>query len=94
MITPMIRSIAVDLILVLLMIFILSRSTNLTMGGIWMGSLAIGFVAWLWYPYTENIWFQTPIEKVTGALMDWFVAYSLVGLWLGFWLPRSNRVRA
>jgi len=93
MITPMIRSIAVDLILVLLMIFILSRSTNLTMGGIWMGSLAIGFIAWLWYPYTENIWFQTPIEKVTGALMDWFVAYSLVGLWLGFWLPRSNRVR-
>ncbi len=90
MITPMIRGFFVDLVIVLLLIFVLGRSITLTLGSIWMGSLAIGFVAWLWYPYTQNIWYQTPIELVTGALMDWFIAYSLVGLWLGFWLPRTS----
>ena|ERR1700730_18070590 len=90
---PMIRSIFVDLVLVLLLIFVLGRMNNPGFGSTWMGSLAVGFIAWLWYPYTQNIWFQTPIEVVTGALMDWFIAYSLVGLWLGFWLPRTSSKR-
>jgi len=90
MITPMIRSIFVDLIIVLLLIFLLGRMVTVTFGNVWMCSLAVGFVGWLWYPYTQNIWFQTPIEVVTGALMEWFLAYSIVGLWLGFWLPRHT----
>jgi hypothetical protein len=93
MITPMVRGFFVDLLIILLLIFLLGRQTSLSLGGIWMGGLAIGFIAWLWYPYTQNIWFQTPIEIVTGALMDWFIAYSIVGLWLGFWLPRTTVVR-
>ena len=91
MVTPIIRSFAVDFVLVLLMIFLIGRTNALSLGNVWMCSLAIGFIAWLWYPYTEHIWFQKPIEIVTGALMDWFVGYSLVGLWLGFWLPRTNK---
>ena len=94
MITPMIRGFFVDLIIVVLLIFGLSRLTTMSMGNIWMSCLAIGFIGWLWYPYTQNIWFQTPIEVMTGALMDWFVAYSLVGLWLGFWLPRTSVIKA
>ena len=90
MITPMVRGIFVDLIIVLLLIFLLGRMTTITFGSTWMGSLAVGFVGWLWHPYTQNIWFQTPIEVVTGALMDWFIAYSILGLWLGFWLPRHT----
>ena len=90
---PMIRSFFVDVVIVLLLIFVLGRTMNQTLGNIWMGSLAIGLIGWLWHPYTMNIWFQTPIEVVTGALMDWFVAYSLLGLWLGFWLPRTYRPR-
>jgi hypothetical protein len=91
MITPMVRGFFVDLVIVLLLIFVLGRMTTMTFGSTWMGSLAVGFVAWLWYPYTENIWFQTPIEVLTGALMDWFIAFSILGLWLGFWLPRNTR---
>ncbi|HYJ37011.1 MAG TPA: hypothetical protein VEV87_00280 [Chitinophagaceae bacterium] len=94
MITPMIRSFFVDLVIILLLIFVVGRTTTLSFGSVWMGSLAVGFVGWLWYPYTQNIWFQTPIEVVTGALMDWFIAFSIVGLWLGFWLPRTNAARA
>ena len=93
MVTPIIRSFAVDLVMLILIIFLLGRTTTLTFGNAWMCTLAIGFVAWLWYPYTQHVWFQTPIEIVTGALMDWFVGYSLVGVWLGFWLPRTNKIR-
>jgi len=93
MVTPIIRNFVVDIVMLIILIFLLSRMATLSFGSVWMCTLAIGFVAWLWYPYTQNIWFQTPIEIVTGALMDWFVGYSLVGLWLGFWLPRTNRTR-
>jgi|SRR6185436_13903624 len=94
MITPMIRGFFVDLLIVILLIFGLGRLTIRSTGNIWMSTLAIGFIGWLWYPYTQNIWFQTPIEVLTGALMDWFVAYSLVGLWLGFWLPRNSTIKS
>ena len=93
MYTPMIKSFFVDLVLVLLLIFVLGRSTSLSFGSIWISSLAIGLIAWLWYPYTMHVWFQTPTEVVTGALMDWLVAYSIVGIWLGFWLPRTTLKR-
>ena len=84
----MIRSFLVDFVIALLLIYVLGKRANLTMGSVWMASLAIGFIAWLWQPYTAHIWFQTPVEVITGALMDWFVAFSLLGVWLGFWLRR------
>ena len=89
MVMPMIRAFLVDLVIVLLAIYVLSGRVNLTTGTAWMVSLAIGFIAWLWYPYTQHIWFQSAIEVITGALMDWFVVFSLLGLWLGFWLRRN-----
>lgn len=90
MVVSMIRGFLVDLVLVLLMIYVLGRRSNLSPGGIYMGSLAIGFIAYLWHPYTEHIWFHTPTSVITGALMDWIVAYSIVGLWLGYWLRRRT----
>ena len=85
----MIRAFLVDLVIVVLAIYVLSGRANLTMGTAWAISLAFGFIAWLWYPYTQNIWFQTATEVIAGALMDWFVVYSILGLWLGFWLRRN-----
>ena len=93
MVMPIVKSFLVSLAMVILLIFLLGRASYLSFGSIWIGTLAVGFIAWLWYPYTMRIWFQTPNEVVTGALMDWFVAYSLVGIWLGFWLPRTSSKR-
>ncbi|MGB8192739.1 MAG: hypothetical protein WCF67_12505 [Chitinophagaceae bacterium] len=89
---PMIRGFLADVVIALLMIYVLGKRTNFTVGSVWAASLAIGFIGWLWHPYTENIWFQTPVAVLTGALMDWFVAYTILGLWLGWWLKRSSRV--
>ena len=89
MVMSMIRGVLVDLAIVALLIYVLGRRSNLSLGSVYMGSLAIGFIAYLWHPYTEHIWFQTPVAVITGALMEWIVAYSIVGLWLGFWLKRN-----
>lgn len=91
MVGPMIRGFLVDLVIVLLLISVLGKRTDLSMGSVYIGSLAIGFVGYLWHPYTQHIWFQTPQAVITGALLDWIIAYSIVGLWLGFWLKRVSR---
>jgi len=89
MVPSMIRGFLIDLVIALLLIYILNRRSDLSMGSVYMATIAIGFIAWLWYPYTQHNWFQTPVTVITGALMDWIVAYSILGLWLGFWLRRS-----
>ena len=91
MVSSIVRGFLVDLVLVLLLIYVLGKRTDLSLGSVYMATLAIGFIAWLWYPYTEHNWFQTPMAIITGALMDWIIAYSILGLWLGFWLRRSYR---
>jgi hypothetical protein len=93
MVSSMIRGFLVDLVIVLLLIYVLRRRNDLSLGSTYMATLAIGFIAWLWHPYTEHIWFQTPVAIITGALLDWIVAYSIVGLWLGYWLKRDVTVR-
>lgn len=90
MVMPMIRSFCVDLLIVLLLIMVLGKRSDLSMGSTYMATLAVGLIAWLWHPYTMNIWFQTPRVVLTGALLDWIVAYSLVGLWLGYWLKKVS----
>ncbi|HYC27572.1 MAG TPA: hypothetical protein VEB42_02135 [Chitinophagaceae bacterium] len=89
MVPSMIRGFLTDLVLVLLLIFVLNRRANLSMGSIYIATLAVGLIAFLWYPFTQHNWFQTPMAVITGALMDWIVAYSILGLWLGFWLRRN-----
>lgn len=90
MVMSMVRGFFVDLVIVLLLIYIIGRRPNLSIGNVWSVTISVGFIAWLWHPYTQNIWFQTPVAVLTGALVDWIVAYSLVGLWLGWWLRRFN----
>ena len=94
MTVSMIRGFLVDLVIVLLLIYVLGRRIDLTMGSVYMATLAIGFIAWLWHPYTQHIWFPTPVAVITGALLEWIVAYSILGLWLGFWLRRNYRTNA
>ena len=44
MVTPIIRSFAVDLVILILIIFLLNRMPTLTLGSAWMCTLTIGFV--------------------------------------------------
>jgi hypothetical protein len=91
MVVALIRGFVVDIVIALLLIFLISSRTYVSVGSAWITALAAGLIGFLFYPYTENIWFQTPTAVVMGALMDWFVGYTLLGVWLGWWLKRNAR---
>lgn len=86
---PMIRGFLIDLVLVFLLIYILTRGATPKPIRVVAGSVAAGFFCWLLGPYTAHNWFQLPMEAITGHLIDALVAWGLVGLWLGWWLNRK-----
>lgn len=85
----MIRGFLIDLFLVFSLIYILTRGGTPNGTRIFAGSVAVGFFTWLAGPYTGYNWFQLPFESITGHLIDAIVSWSLVGLWLGWWLNRK-----
>lgn len=86
---PMIRGFLVDLFLVFSLIYILTRGGTPKSMRIFAGAVALGLVTFLWGPYTQHNWFQTPTETLTGHLIDSLVAWGLVGIWLGWWLNKK-----
>lgn len=89
MVMPMIRGFLVDWFLVFTLIYILTRGGTPTTIRTLAGSVAIGLFTFLAGPYTMHNWFQTPTEAYTGHLIDAFVTWGLVGIWLGWWLNRK-----
>ena len=89
MVRPMIRGFLVDLVLVFLLIYIITRAGTPTAMRIFAASIALGLFTFLVGPYTMHNWFQTPTEAYTGHLIDAFVTWGLVGIWLGWWLNRK-----
>ena len=88
MTTTMITGFIVDIILVVLIISILVRGGLPSFIGIFTGCIAVGIFAFLWGPYTQRNWYNTPFESIQGHLIDAIVAWGLCGLWLGWWLRR------
>jgi hypothetical protein len=89
MVMPMVRGFLIDLVLVFLLIYILTRGGTPTSMRIFAGSIAVGLFTFLVGPYTMHNWFQTPTEAYTGHLIDAFVTWGLCGIWLGWWLNRK-----
>ncbi|HEX7847093.1 MAG TPA: hypothetical protein VF476_14930 [Chitinophagaceae bacterium] len=85
----MIRGFLVDLVLVILLIYVLTRAGTPLAVKVFAGSIAVGLFTLLWGPYTAHIWFQIPMEIVKGDLIDAIAAWGLCGIWLGWWLNRK-----
>jgi hypothetical protein len=88
MVMPMVRGFLVDLFLVFLLIYILTRAGTPTAMRIFAGSIGVGLFCFLWGPYTAHNWFALPMDMIKGDLIDAFAAWGLCGLWLGWWLNR------
>jgi hypothetical protein len=86
---PMIRGFLIDIFLVFSLIYILTRGGTPPAYRIFAGSVAVGFFTFLWGPYTGYNWFQTPMNAITGHLIDALVAWGLTGIWLGWWLNKK-----
>jgi hypothetical protein len=86
---PMIRGFLVDLFLVFILIYVLTRNGTPKAYRVFAGAVAVGLFTFLAGPYTQHNWFQTPTETYTGHLVDGIVGWGIVGLWLGWWLNRK-----
>ena len=89
MVMPLVRGFLIDLVLVLILIYVLTRAGTPTAMRIFAGSIAVGFFTFLSGPYTMHNWFQTTTASYLGHLLDAFVAWGLCGAWLGWWLNRK-----
>ena len=88
---PMIRGFLVDFFLVISFIYILSRGGSTPIPRrVFSASVAFGLAFFLWGPYTGHVWYNLPWSMITGDFVDSLVAWSLCGLWLGWWLNRPE----
>jgi hypothetical protein len=81
----MFRGLVVDLLAAFLLIWLLLKSNNLNLSTALQASVAVGLIGYLTIPYLDSIWFET---NSLGHLVDAVASWGLVGLWLGWWLPR------
>ncbi len=82
----MFRGFAIDLLAAFLMIWLLLKFKSLNMLTVIQASIAVGLIGYLTIPYLDSIWFEgNSIEYLIDALVQW----GLVGVWLGWWLPRK-----
>lgn len=88
MATNMFRGFVVDLLAAFLLIWVLLKFENLTFNRALITSLAVGFIGYLTIPYLNSIWFES---ETIGYLVDAVVQWGLVGVWLGWYLPRQAR---
>ena len=90
MVRSMIRGFLVDVFLVFLLIYILTRGGTPPFIRVVAGSVSTGLFTWLWGPYTGHIWFNLPWDSISGHLIDALVAWGICGLWLGWFMNRRK----
>ena len=82
-----VRGLLVSIISVLFVCWIIAANPNRKFGGIFISTVLIGIVGYLFIPYSGAIWFETP--GVMTNFLDTLLSWSLCGIWLGWWLSRK-----
>ncbi|HLO80162.1 MAG TPA: hypothetical protein VK166_04370 [Chitinophagaceae bacterium] len=87
MIMNMARGLLVDIFIVYLFVWILTRTGIPSFGNIFLASVFMGLIAFLNFPYAYFIWYKSP--GIWSDFMDAIVAWAGVGAWLGWYLNRK-----
>lgn len=87
MTTNMIRGLLVNILIVYLFIWILTRGGTPSFKNIFMASVLLGFIVFMNSYYTNFIWFKTP--GIWQDFTDSIVSWGAAGLWLGWFLNRK-----
>ena len=84
-----IRAFLVDLFLVVTLIYLFTRGGTVPIPRrIFSGAFAFGLAFFLAGEYMGRVWFDLPWHMIIGNLIDNLVAWSLCGIWLGWWMNR------
>lgn len=81
----MVRGFVIDLLAAFLLTWLLLKFEKLNMVTAVQASLFVGLIGYLTISYLNSIWFES---NSFGHLVDALVQWGLVGVWLGWWLPR------
>ena len=84
------RNLIVDILMVGMFCWILARFANPKFSNVFIASLLTGFIAFLNFPYTIHIWYES--FDLGASLIDALVGWGLAGLWLGWWYGRTPKV--
>ncbi len=80
------RSLLVDIVIAWLLIWVLMKIPSSNFKTVFLATLAVGFITFFMMPYTMHIWYESFDLMI--HLLDTIVTWSLVGVWLGWWLNR------
>jgi hypothetical protein len=72
----------------LLFIWVVSKNPKNSFTTVLFSSVAVGLIVFFNSAYVQHIWYET--FDLNAHLMDAVLSWSLVGLWLGWWLPRNQ----
>jgi F0F1-type ATP synthase assembly protein I len=81
----LVRGFVADVLAAFFLVWLLMRLQQRNFRNILLGALSVGLIGYLTIPYLNSIWFET---NSMGYLLDAAAQWGLVGLWLGWWLPR------
>ncbi|HWI91481.1 MAG TPA: hypothetical protein VNT20_09410 [Flavisolibacter sp.] len=88
MIMNMVRGLLVNIVIVFLFCWLISKINNPGFGTILGGALAVGIISFLNQPYTLFIWYKS--FDIWATFLDAIVMWGLAGVWLGWWLRRGK----
>ena len=83
----MARGLLVDIIMVWLFVWLITRNGTPPFGTIFMSAVVLGFIAFLNFPYAYFIWHKSP--GIWSDFMDGIIAWAACGLFLGWFLNRK-----
>lgn len=81
------RGLLVDILMVWLFVWLITRNGTPSFGTIFMSAVVLGFIAFLNFPYAYFIWYKSP--GIWSDFMDAIVAWAACGVWLGWYLNKK-----
>ncbi|MFZ1784758.1 MAG: hypothetical protein WAU23_06110 [Ferruginibacter sp.] len=83
------RSLLVNIFIIWLLCWLFGKINSPSFGTVFLGSLGIGIIIFLFGPYTMHIWYGS--FDLMAHFVDALVAWGATGLWLGWWLSRTKK---
>lgn len=84
----MLRNLVVNILAIWLLCSILAGITVNTFGKTFLACLFTGLIIFLQGPYVMHIWYES--FDIWAHLADYVISWTLVGLWLGWFLNRRK----
>lgn len=83
----LLRGLATNILLGFILAWLMRKLKAQTFRNVLTVSIMVGFISFCFFPYPAFIWYQTP--GIWVELSDSVAAFTLAGLWLGWWMNRK-----